>query len=49
MVMEFQAITKTLRWMTDYHLTRAVIATDSMSTLEMVEKQIATCRLDKSD
>ena len=29
MVMEIKAITETLRWMTEYHLTRAVIATDS--------------------
>ena len=40
MVMAIKAITETLRLKTDYHLTKAVIATDSMSTLQMIEKKI---------
>ena len=40
MVMEIKAITETLRWMTEYHLTRAVIATDSMSTLQKIETKM---------
>ena len=31
--------TETLRWMTEYHLTRAVIVTDSMSTLQKVDQR----------
>ena len=38
--MEVKAITETLRWMTEEHLTRAIIATDSMSTLQKVERKM---------
>ena len=40
MVMEIKAIPETLRWMTEYHLSRAVIATDLMSSLQTFEKHI---------
>ena len=40
MVMEVKAITETLRWMTEVHLTKAVIATDSMSTLQKIDKKM---------
>ena len=40
MVMEVKAITETLRWMTEEHLTKAIIATDSMSTLQKVERKM---------
>ena len=40
MVMEVKAITETLRWMNEAGYTRAVIATDSMSTLQKIEKKM---------
>ena len=40
MVMEIKAITETLQWMNEYHLTKASIATDSMSTLQKILKQM---------
>ena len=36
--MEVEAITEILRWMTDVLLTKAVITTDSMSTLQKIDK-----------
>ena len=40
MVMKVKDITETLRWITDEHLTRAIIATNSMSNIQKVERKM---------